>query len=133
MKLDRTRPCVAQALVEFVLCLPLLLGLSLSVLQLVFYAHARDVVTSSAREAARLAAEDGRTVEEGFARARALVAAGLGNSVDPLLFVADGDDQVVSMQVDTALHPIVPLPLSGNLPLHAQAWVARERFRPGGR
>jgi hypothetical protein len=40
------------------------------------------------------------------------------------------DADVVQMRVDASLRPI--LPLAGDLPIQAEAWVARERFRPGG-
>ena len=76
MLLHRTRRHVAQALVEFALVVPLVIGLTLGVLQLVLYAHARDVVIGSVQEAARLSAEDGRGLDEGYARARALITAG---------------------------------------------------------
>jgi len=60
-------PCkrrgAAQALVESALVLPLVLTLSLGVLQVVLYAHAHTVLTSAAQEGARLAAEDGRGVD----------------------------------------------------------------------
>ena len=132
MTSSRTRPSVAQVLVEFALVLPMLIGLSLGVLQLVLYAHAWDVVTSAVQEAARLAAEDGRDLVEGDARARALIGAGLGNSVGPLRIDATIDPELVSLRIDTSLRPILPVPLGAGLPLHAEAWVARERFRPGG-
>ena len=130
----RWRRCVAQALVEFALVFPLITFLSLGVLQLVLYAHAGDVVTSSAQEGARLAAEDGRGVEEGRARAQALVVSGLGSSVDPLYVDGSTDERAdaIRVRIDAALHPILPLPLVGALPVHAEAVVARERFRPGG-
>jgi hypothetical protein len=127
---DRTRPYVAQALVEFALVLPLMVTLSLGVLQVVLYAHARDVVSSSVQEAARLAAEDGRSLDDGYARARSLVAAGLGTSVEPLRVDGSIDPELVRMRIDAALHPILPVIV--DLPIHAEAWVARERFRPGG-
>lgn len=132
MKLGRTRPTVAQALVEFALVLPMLIGLSLGILQLALYAHAWEVVTSAVQEAARLAAEDGRDVVDGDGRARALVQAGLGDSVGPLHIDANIDPDLVSVRIETSLRPILPLPLDSGLPLHAEAWVARERFRPGG-
>jgi hypothetical protein len=128
----RTRCCPAQALVEFALVLPLVIALSLGIVQLALYAHARDVVTSSVQEAARLAAEDGRTLDDGYARARAVLAAGLGGSVDPLSVDGSFDADVVGVWVNAALRPILPMPLGQGLPLHAEAWVARERFRPGG-
>ena len=127
-----TRACSAQALVEFALALPLVVMLSLGVLQLALYAHARDVVTSAVQEAARLSAEEGRSMEDGFARARALTSAGLGSSLDPLSIDGSLDAEIVGMHIDAGLRPILPLPLVGRLPLRADASVARERFRPGG-
>ena len=131
MSLHRTRRHVAQALVEFALVIPLVISLTLGALQLVLYAHARDVVLGSAQEAARLSAEDGRGLDEGYARARALVTAGLGASLDPISISGSVDADVVRVRIDARLRPV--LPVGGALPLHAEAWVARERFRPGGR
>ncbi len=128
--LYRSRPRVAQALVEFALVLPVLIGLTFGALQIVLYAHARDVVISAVQESARLAAEDGRSLDEAYARARALIDAGLGSSIDPLTIDGSIDTEVVRVRVDAELRPILPLP--GPLPLHAEAWVARERFRPAG-
>jgi hypothetical protein len=126
----RTRSNVAQALVEFAVVVPLMLGVCLGALQVVLYAHARDVAISSVQEAARLSAEDGRGLDEGYARARALVSAGLGGSLEPLAIGGSMDADLVSMHIDATLQPIVPL--LGGLPIHAQAAVARERFRPAG-
>jgi len=126
------RRTAGQALVEFALVLPLVVALTLGVLQVVLYAQARDVVVSSAQEAARLSAEDGRTLADGYARARALVTAGLGTSVDPLQVDGSMDADLVDIRLDAALQPILPLPAVGGLPIHAEAWIARERFRPGG-
>jgi transcriptional antiterminator Rof (Rho-off) len=130
--LHRTRPCAAQALVEFALVFPLIITLTLGFLQVVLYAHARDVVMASVQEAARLAAEDGRNLEEGYARARALTAAGLGGSVDGGSVDGSLDADVVNVHMDATLRPILPLPLINGLPIHAEAHVVRERFRPGG-
>jgi hypothetical protein len=121
-----------QALVESALVLPLIITLSLGVLQLVLYVHARDVLTSAAQEGARLAAEDGRGLDEGYARARALISAGLGASVDPVHLDGGADDELVAVHIDAALRPIVPLPLVNDLPISAVGRVARERFRPAG-
>jgi hypothetical protein len=131
MLLHRTRLHVAQALVEFALVIPLVISLTFGVLQLVLYAHARDVVIGSVQEAARLSAEDGRGLDEGYARARALITAGLGTSLDSLSVSGSMDADVVRVRTDAGLRPV--LPVGGTLPLHAESVVARERFRPGGR
>jgi hypothetical protein len=130
MLASRSRPNVAQALVEFALVVPLMIGVCLGALQVVLYAHARDVAITSVQDAARLSAEDGRGLDEGYARARALVSAGLGSSLDPLAIAGSMDADLVSMRIDATLQPIVPL--LGGFPIHAQAAVARERFRPAG-
>jgi hypothetical protein len=125
-------PSRGQALVESALVLPLVLMLSLGVLQVVLYTHARSVLVSAVEEGARLAAEDGRGLDEGYARAEALVKAGLGGSVTPVHAYGRMDGDVVAVSLDTHLRPILPLPLIGDLPIHAEGHVARERFRPGG-
>jgi hypothetical protein len=128
----RRRAAASQALVEFALVLPLLVVLSLGAVQVVLYAHARDVLISSVQEGARLAAEDGRLLDDGYARAQTLLASGLGTSLDGLRLEASLDDDVVALQADASLRPILPLLLASGLPLHAEAWVIRERFRPSG-
>jgi hypothetical protein len=128
----RSRCSSGQALVESALVLPLLVALALGVLQVMLYAHARGVLTSAVQEGARLAAEDGRDLNDGYARAEALVTAGLGSSVDPVRLDGRLDAEVVSVSVDAHMRPILPLPLVNDLPIHVEGRVARERFRPGG-
>src|ERR1700687_3978083 len=118
----------AQGLVESALVLPLVIMLSLGVLQVVLYTHARDVLTSAVQEGARLAAEDGRNLDEGYARAQALVAAGLGSSVEPVRLDGSLDSNIVLLRADANMRPILPLPLVQNLPIHAEGRVAREGF-----
>jgi Flp pilus assembly protein TadG len=129
---SRRQASAAQALVEFALVLPLVVVLSLGLVQVVLYAHARDVLLSSVQEGARLAAEDGRLLDDGYARAETLIGAGLANSLDALQLTASLDDEVVEVSADASLRPIVPLAVARGLPLHVEAWVTRERFRPGG-
>jgi hypothetical protein len=126
------RAADAQALVECALVLPLVIMLTLGVVQVVLYAHARQVLTSAVQEGARLAAESGRDMAEGEARARALVRAGLGASIEPLQLDGTPGDEVVTLRADASLRPILPLPMIDQLPLHAEGSVARERFRAGG-
>jgi hypothetical protein len=122
----------AQALVESALMLPLAIMLSLGLLQVVLYAHARDVLVSAVQEGARLAAEDGRGLAEGYARAQVLTTAGLGGSVELLDLDGSQDADLVALRVDARLRTILPLPLVESLPIHAEGRVARERFRPAG-
>jgi hypothetical protein len=122
----------AQALVETALVLPVVLTLTLGLLQVTLYIHARDVLVAAVQEGARLAAEDGRSLADGYARARGLVRAGLGAAVEPVEPRGHADGELVEMRIDSALRPILPLPIQGGLPIHVQATVSRERFRPGG-
>src|ERR1051326_5360713 len=121
-----------QALVEAALVLPLAITLSLGIVQVVLYAHAHDVLVSAVEEGARLSAEDGRSLDDGLNRARQLVTAGLGSSVEPLLVDGKRDDELVTLRADASLRPILPLPLPGGLPIRAVGRVVRERFRPAG-
>ena len=122
----------AQALVESALVLPFAVTLSLGVLQVVLYVHARDVLVTSVQEGARLAAEDGRALDDGLTRAQTLVSAGLGHALDPVLLRMTADEQLVTLSADAGLRPIIPLPGVDRWPLRAVARVSRERFRPGG-
>ncbi len=76
-----SRRCVAgQALVEAALVMPVLILMTLGVLQVVLYAHAHEVLLAATQDGARLAAEDGSTLAAGYARVQSLAAAGLGSS-----------------------------------------------------
>lgn len=122
----------AQGLVEAALVLPLVIFLSLGVLQFALYAHARDVLQSAAQEGARLAAEDGRRLEDGLQRIADLTRAGLGTTVEPVQTRAVVDAELVEITLDTQLTAIVPLPFANGLPVHVRASISRERFRPNG-
>jgi hypothetical protein len=129
-------PCAvrreAQALVESALVLPLLIVISLGLLQVALYAHARDVLLAAAQEGARLAAEDGRTLDDGYTRVDDLTRAGLGGTVEPPRIEGTQDLESVYFTIDTGVRPILPLPMSGGLPIHVHASLSRERFRPSG-
>jgi Flp pilus assembly protein TadG len=66
------------AVVDFVLISVLLVLMLFAVLQVAVYFYARNVVASSAADAARFAAAAGVPPGDGAARARALIAQGLG-------------------------------------------------------
>jgi len=121
-----------QALVEVALVFPLLLVLSLGLLQVALYAHARDVVLTAAQEGARLAAEDGRGVEDGYVRVDDIARAGLGTLVNPLETHGRMGAESVEFTIDTSLRPIIPLPIRDGLPIHVRSSASRERFRANG-
>ena len=127
-----SRGQTGQALVEVALVFPVLLALSLGLFQVALYAHARDLVAAAAQEGARLAAEDGRELADGYARVAVLARAGLGTTVAPLETHGSMGPESVEFTVDTSLRPILPLPMRDGLPIHVRASASRERFRPNG-
>jgi TadE-like protein len=129
---SRTRGQPGQALVEVALIFPLLIGLSLGLLQVALYAHARDVLLAAAQEGARLAAEDGRGLQDGYNRVAELSRAGLGATVTPLETHGQFGAESVEFTIHTSLSPVVPLPIQDGLPIHVRASASRERFRPNG-
>jgi hypothetical protein len=104
----------------------------LGLLQFALYAHALDVLNGAVQEGARLAAEDGRSLADGYQRVGDVASAGLGATVEPIQPRGLASDDEVRMVVDVRLRPILPLPIVDAFPLHAEARVSRERFRPGG-
>jgi hypothetical protein len=122
----------SQAMVEWALVLPILVTLLLSLTQVALYLHARDVLVAAAQEGARLAAEDGRHLEDGYERVRSLVRAGLGDAVERVEPRGQQDAELVEMHIESALRPILPIPIGDGLPIVVHASVSRERFRPGG-
>jgi hypothetical protein len=128
-------PARGQALVESALTMPLVFALVLGCLQFALYCHARDVLVGAAQEGARLAAEDGRTLDDGVRRAETLVQVGLGTTVTPLEVDSPtgSDDDDVVLHLAAQLQPILPLPVGVGLPLDVRASVMRERFRPDAR
>jgi hypothetical protein len=103
------------------------------VLQFALVVHAHQVVTAAAQEAARVAATEGRTPQEGQEYAAALLRAGLGANAAPFAIAVayeppSGDTTIATVR--GALPLAVPFP-GGGVPLQATARVRTERFRPG--
>ena len=129
-----------QALVEAAVSFPLLVLLLLAVVEGALYVHALHVVLGAAREGAHAAAAEHATVNEavddGRARAREVLNAGLGRYADALQVLdpaLDGGSVVVEVR------GALPLFLGGpgqdapvQLPLNARARASREFFRPQG-
>jgi hypothetical protein len=121
----------AQALVESALTLPLVVVLVFGCVQFALYYHARDVLVGATQEGARLAAEDGRTLDDGIQRTESLARVGLGATIGPLEVDTRGSrDDVVVVHAAAELRPILPLPSGVALPIEVRVEVARERFRP---
>lgn len=129
-----------QALVEAAVSFPLLVLLLLVIVEGALYVHALHVVLGAAREGAHAAAAEHATiedaVEDGRARAREVLDAGLGQYATSMEVVNPAlDDGSVLVEVRGSM----PLFFGGpgqdtpmRLPLDARARASREFFRPQG-
>jgi Flp pilus assembly protein TadG len=118
-------------MVEFALVVPVLLVVLIGIVQFALVYHARDVATTAAQEGARLAAAEGRTPEDGEARARDVLQSGLGQTGAGFSVSAqdDGENVVVEASGDYPL--IIPWVTGNSIPIKADATVRREEFRSG--
>ena len=123
-----------SAMVETAVAFPLLIMVAVTLVQFALYVHAENVVIGSVQDGARVAAEDGRSLDEGLAHTRALLQAGLGpTAANVSVTGAEGVDAVV-VEAQGGLSAIIPWAGGGMLPLRARAVMSKERFRggPGG-
>ena len=129
-----------QALVEAAVSFPLLVLLLLAVVECALYVHALHVVAGAAQEGAHAAAAEHATIQEavddGRARARDVLQAGLGQYADDVQVL---DPSIDGGSVVVELRGSMPLFFGGpgqdtpvQLPLDATARVSREFFRPQG-
>ena len=129
-----------QALVEAAVSFPLLVLLLLVIVESSLYVHALHVVLGAAREGAHAAAAEHATiedaVEDGRARAREVLEAGLGRyaaSIEVLDPALDGGSVLVEVRGSMPLFfggPGQDTPVQ--LPLDARSRASREFFRPQG-
>lgn len=125
-------PRRGAVLVEAALVLPLLLTLAIGMIQLGLVLHAQNVLTAAAQDGARVAAADGRSVNEGVDHARRLLAAGLGSRAARVsVSGAEGRD-AVRVSVHAGLPLRMPWVDESTVRLGASATLTKERFRPGG-
>lgn len=121
-----------STVVETAVTLPLLLMVTLALVQFAVYAHATHVVAAAAQEGARAAAAEGASLEEGVAYAQELLRAGLGQTAGAVGLRAEDDGQSVTVSATGELRTIIPWVAGAGLPLTARAAVSKERFRAGG-
>jgi hypothetical protein len=106
---------------------------AVALVQLALYAHAQHVVVAAVQDGARVASGEGRTPDDGYAYAEALLRAGLGSHATGVrlrIAEADGGDTVVA-EASGGLRTVVPWVADARLPLSARAIVHRERFQAG--
>lgn len=112
-------------LVEFTLVAILVVIIALGVIQLAAALHVRNMAISAASEGARLAAANDRGLAEGEARARALLAASIGDGparIDASATTVLGAD-AVRVEIDL---PVPVFGLWGVGSLHVQAHALKE-------
>ena len=121
-------------MVETAIVFPLLLLVTIGLVQFALFFHAQNVVMGAVQDGARVAAVEGRPVSEGVAHTQALLRAGLGPSVSLVSVQGTDTGDVVIVEAQGRLQLIIPWVGDGALPLHARAIVSKERFRggPGG-
>src|SRR5215467_9642097 len=81
----------AQGLVEAAYSAVLLVAVLALVLNVALWGHAQNVVTAAVQDGARVAAAQGGDLTHGSARARDLLAAGLGRSASLVALTARAD------------------------------------------
>jgi hypothetical protein len=118
-----------QALVEAALTLPMLLIVALALVQFALFVHARHVVTAAVQDGARVAAGAGNTTSDGLRHAEAILRAGLGRDAQGVTLQPRETDEVVVMEAEGYLAPIIPWVGSPGLPLRGRAEISKERFR----
>ena len=122
-----------QSLVEAAVALPLVLMVAVALVQFALYAHAQHVVVAAVQDGARVASGQGRTPEEGFVHAQALLHAGLGRHAAAVSLAAGEADGGATIIVEASgrYRTVIPWVAEGGLPLYGRAVVSKERFRPG--
>ncbi len=120
-----------QAVVEAALAFPLLLMVAVGLVQFALFYHAQSVTTGAAQDGARVAAAADTTVDDGIARARVLLQAGLGATGQGIEIEGVDLGDAVVVRVQGRLRTVIPWVADSTLPLGAQAVVSKERFRAG--
>ncbi len=106
------------------------LFLALGLIQTALVLYARNVVMSSAHEAARAAIEVGQTPEEASVVARSMVRDSAGSLVEDLEVDLSIEElpvgRLLELRVSAYLRPIGPLPVE--IPVMASATASKERL-----
>jgi Flp pilus assembly protein TadG len=122
-----------HGLAEFAVTSLAVVGLIVGVADVALWLHAQNVVIAAAQEAAAVASREGGSPEQAQRAAQDLLQAGLGAEaadIQPAQVTMDAD--TVSADVRGTWRVALLGPLV-SVPLHAQASMVREEFRPWGR
>jgi Flp pilus assembly protein TadG len=122
-----------HGLAEFAVTSLAVVGLIVGVADVALWLHAQNVVIAAAQEAAAVASREGGSPEQAQHAAQDLLQAGLGAEaagIQPAQVTIGSD--TVSAEVRGTWRVALLGPLV-SVPLHAQASMVREEFRPWGR
>jgi hypothetical protein len=124
---DRTRSGErGDAVVEAVLVTPVLLFLIMVVIQFGLWYHASHVAEAAAQEGASAGRVERATAGAARTRAQEFVSVAGPTLIDDVSVRATRDRDVVRVQVDGALHAVIP---GLKLRVHGEAQSPVERFR----
>lgn len=120
----------AQSTVETMLTFLLVLLVLELVVTVAFWAHAQNVATAAAQEAARAASAQGGDLDHGLAVGQRLLQAGLGSTSSHVRL--DGREDATSVMVTvTGSWPLaLGTELEVGLPLASEARVLKDRWQP---
>jgi hypothetical protein len=117
-----------QGLIEFAVTLPVLLLVTLVMLEFALFVHAQNVVITACAEGALVAAAADGNVNEGAATAQGLLEAGLGSSAHAVTIQAEDGGPTVSVMARGHLPLLLP-GFGGVLPLSARSVMVKEGIR----
>jgi hypothetical protein len=125
-------PTPGQALAEAAIAFPLLLLAAIGLAQFALYVHAETTTIGAVQDGVRVAAAANSTLADGVVDAQALLIAGLGSTARDVQVDGREDGETVTIVARGQIPVLIPWVESVGLPLHAQASLSKERFRPGG-
>lgn len=120
-----------QAMVEAAVAFPLLLMVTIGLIQFALFYHAQNVVTGAVQDGARVAAGEDRNLADGVAHAQAVLRAGLGPSASEVAVQGIDGGDAIAIEAQGRLRTIIPWVADATLPLWARSVVSKERFRVG--
>ena len=118
-------------MVELAIVMPVVLVVLIGVVQFALVYHAKNVATTAAQEGARFAAAEGRTPAEGEARARDVLASGLGGKGSEFSVTAQDGGETIVVRTEGNYDLIIPWVTGSSIPIRATSEVRKEEFRSG--
>ncbi len=120
-----------SAMIESALSLPIVLMVTIGLVQFAVYYHAQNVFTGAVQDGARVAASADGTLQDGVNHTNELLQAGIGQTATNVNVQGlDGQDEI-AIQATGHLRLLIPWVADATLPLDARAVMSKEHFRVG--